>query len=170
MKSYTNLEQSKKLAEILPIESADMFWYRDAVTKEVNPRIMNYIQVPELQSMYYSPCWSLAALLEILPEGVIENYYVPNLQKENGKYSIAYGNEELLCVADNPLDVCYEMILKLHEQKNIVIMTEEEVKDKMQEGFAKIQPKVAEMTNIIMDAYQEGFNTCFELLTGQKFK
>ena len=49
-------------------------------------------------------------------------------------------------------------------------MTEEKVKVKMQEGFTKIQPKIAEMTSIIMDAYQEGFNTCFELLTGQKFK
>ncbi len=49
-------------------------------------------------------------------------------------------------------------------------MTEEEVKAKMQEGFAKIKPKVAEMTNIIMDAYQEGFNTCWELLTGQKIE
>lgn len=49
-------------------------------------------------------------------------------------------------------------------------MAEEEVKAKMQEGLAKIRPKVAEMTNIIMDAYQEGFNTCFELLTGQKFE
>ena len=44
-------------------------------------------------------------------------------------------------------------------------MTQEEVKAKMQKGFAKIQPKIAEMTSIIMDAYQEGFNTCFELLT-----
>ena len=49
-------------------------------------------------------------------------------------------------------------------------MTEEEVKAKMQEGFAKLRPKVTEMTNIIMDAYEEGFSTCFELLTGQKFK
>ena len=47
---------------------------------------------------------------------------------------------------------------------------QEEIKAKMQEGFAKIQPKVAEMTSIIIDAYEEGFNTCFELLTGQKFK
>jgi hypothetical protein len=49
-------------------------------------------------------------------------------------------------------------------------MTEEEVKAKMQEWFAKIRPKIAEMTNIIMDAYQEGFKNCWELLTGQKFK
>ena len=43
-------------------------------------------------------------------------------------------------------------------------MTQEEVKAKMQEGFDKIRPKVAEMTSIIMDAYQEGFNNCWELL------
>lgn len=49
-------------------------------------------------------------------------------------------------------------------------MTQEEVKAKMQEGLAKIHPKVAEMTSIMMDAYQEGFNTCFELLIGQKIK
>ena len=49
-------------------------------------------------------------------------------------------------------------------------MTEEQIRAKMQEGFTKIHPKVSEMANIIMDAYQEGFNTCFELLTGQKFK
>lgn len=29
IKSYTDLEQSKKLAEILPLESADMCWYID---------------------------------------------------------------------------------------------------------------------------------------------
>ena len=33
-----------------------------------------------------------------------------------------------------------------------------------------MKPKIKEMKDIIMDAYQEGFNTCFELLTGQKFK
>lgn len=48
-------------------------------------------------------------------------------------------------------------------------MTQEQVKSKMQEDFVKIQPKVVEMTNIVMDAYQCGFNTCWELLTGQKF-
>ena len=27
IKAYTDLEQSKKLAEILPLESADMYWW-----------------------------------------------------------------------------------------------------------------------------------------------
>ena len=49
-------------------------------------------------------------------------------------------------------------------------MTSEELRNKMQEGYNKITPKVADMTHIIMDAYQESFKTCWELLTGQKFK
>lgn len=48
-------------------------------------------------------------------------------------------------------------------------MTEEDVRKKMDKGFGKIRPKVAAMTNLIMDAYQEGFNCCWELLTGTKF-
>ena len=117
MKAYTDLPQSKKLEEFLPIESADMRYHT----------ISQYNLYPCDEIVYTidfgkpsdidTPAWSLAALIDVLPEGVIENYYAPNLQKENGKYSIAYGDEELLCVADNPVDVCYEMILKLHEQK-----------------------------------------------------
>ena len=37
-------------------------------------------------------------------------------------------------------------------------MTKEEIEAKIQEDFAKIRPKIAEITNIIMDAYQEGFS------------
>ena len=103
MKSYTDLKQSKKLAEFLPLESADMFWYRDAVTKEANPRIMNYMQVPKLQSMYYSPCWSLDALINLLPsEFTTENKfgifkYTIRIRKykfteDIDVHQIAYGN------------------------------------------------------------------------------
>lgn len=112
MKSFTDVEQSRKLAEILPIESADMAWVSNGLGKPFARTISIKGDPEELCA-----CWSLAALLNVLPEGVIENYYAPNLQKENGKYSIAYGNEELLCVADNPIDCCVEIILKLHEQK-----------------------------------------------------
>ena len=126
MKIFTDLEQSKKLAEILSIESADMWW-----AERYAGRVEGYEYIVEEKPFYYLsftkpsvgnysqdtikdiPCWSLSALLDVLPEGIIENYYVPNLQKENGKYSIAYGNEELLCVADNPIDACVEMIVKL---------------------------------------------------------
>lgn len=114
MKSYTTIEQSHKLAEILPLESADMH----SEAKDIDGDMV-FIVVSGLgdktKSNYGSPVWSLTALLGVLPEGMIESYYIPNLQKENGKYSVAYGSDELLCTADNPVDACYEMIVKLHE-------------------------------------------------------
>jgi hypothetical protein len=113
MKSYTDLEQSKKLAEILPLESADNYYsWHDERYYVVNKDCPYPYSLKEK-----IPCWSLASLLGVIPEGIIENYYTPNIQKENGKYSIAYGDEELLCEADNPVDACYEMIIKLNELK-----------------------------------------------------
>ena len=107
IKSYTDIAQSRRLAEILPLESADMCY----------PLPCEDGDKPLLEQGGFgsTPCWSVAALLSVLPEGIIENYYAPNLQKENGKYSIAYGNDGLLCIADNPVDACYEMVLKLHK-------------------------------------------------------
>lgn len=110
MKTHTDFVQSKKLAKILPIESADMFWYKDSVIKEVNPRVMNYTQIPELQSMYYSPCWSLSALLEVLPK---IHKLKPLLDLEEN--SIMYSGTDIYIFASNPIDACYETILKLHE-------------------------------------------------------
>lgn len=49
-------------------------------------------------------------------------------------------------------------------------MTEEEVRKKMQDGWKKVSPMVAQTTNIVMDAYQEGFKTCWEMLTGQSWE
>ncbi len=121
MKAFSDLEQSKKLSKILPLESADMHYARIMDNFEAFDWTPLLSPIPKVCADYVEniPCWSLAALLGVLPEGVIENYYVPNLQKENGKYSIAYGNDELLCIADNPIDACYEMILKLKEKELI---------------------------------------------------
>ena len=129
IKSFSDLSQSRKLIEILPIETADLYWlnrhidltetkYEVFVIDKSNKYIDFFKSYAvAIDNKEIIPCWSLAALFSVIPEGIIENYYAPNIQKENGKYSIAYGNEELLCKADNPLDACYEMILKLHEHK-----------------------------------------------------
>ena len=123
IKTHTDIPQSKKLAKFLPIESADMFWYRDAVITEVNPRIMNYMQVPELQSMYYSPCFSLTALLELLPRYIeIDGHttYLDIYKTENLGWVIEYA-DNISDFVENAfngqflIDACYEMILKLHE-------------------------------------------------------
>ena len=114
-KICTSLEQSKILAEILPIESADLFWYRDAVTTEVNPRIINYMQIPKLQSMYYFPCWSLAALLNILPNN--QGRYTKSLYWFDDAWHCEYVDADgagiLDTSADNSIDACVKMILKL---------------------------------------------------------
>lgn len=49
-------------------------------------------------------------------------------------------------------------------------MTQEDVKKKMQEGVRRVAPIAVEINSLIADAYQEGFKTCWELLTGQKFE
>lgn len=125
MKAYTSLKQSKELAKILPLESADMFWYRDAVTTEANPRIMNSMQVPELQSMYYSPCWSLSALLNYLRE--VDYFPEINADEFDVTMSITYYNEDearplapthnIKVKAESFIDACYVMIFTLNEQK-----------------------------------------------------
>jgi len=120
IKSYTDLEQSKKLAKILPLESADMFWYRDSVTKEANPRIMNCMQVPELQSMYYSPCWSLAALLSILPSVITRKGKRMFLTMEKaGAFNLYYKSpdrlDELWETKEELVDACVELIIKVNE-------------------------------------------------------
>jgi len=110
MKSYTDLDQSRKLAEILPIETADM-WYPDSENR-------NHIEFgfdATRQQMYIDykdglPCWSLAALISILPYGCLTIH----VQK---KYRVI-SNPNCITEGDynNPVDPCVEMILKLHEQ------------------------------------------------------
>lgn len=118
MKAFTDIEQSKKLAEILPIESADMRWYYK----------YNDGDKPQLDicngSRYYIPCWSVTALLDFLKpdiyleheDGVgwkVSEYVViekPNSILSDIKYVQGFSE-------DNPVDACVEMILKLNEQK-----------------------------------------------------
>ena len=101
MKSYTDLEQSKKLAEILPLESADMFYRSNGID-------VKFMWEHTAQKVT-TPCWSLAALLIILPTFSIDSsddhYFRIHCQQ---KFSEWY---------DNPIDACYEMIVWLKENK-----------------------------------------------------
>jgi hypothetical protein len=112
MKSYTDLEQSKKLAEILPLESADMCY----------PLPCEDGDKPLLEQGGFgsTPCWSLAALLDVLPDEVGDNHYL-TLDKEGKEYCCSYedcnGNSFRHCFSDNPIDACVVMIEKLNELK-----------------------------------------------------
>lgn len=49
-------------------------------------------------------------------------------------------------------------------------MSEQELREKMNEGYEKVRPIVEQITSLVMDAYQEGFENCWEILTGQKME
>lgn len=116
MKAYTDLPQSKKLAEILPLESADM---RYAPFGDAHPWVWDEeVKLLEKGSV---PCWSLAALHELLPKRIeiVDNVYELSFYL----YGIYYWNinNGNLCFEskdkDNLVDACYEAIVFLHEQK-----------------------------------------------------
>ena len=124
IKSYTDLEQSKKLAEILPLESADMCYIKHASSDNPNyefnedfpPMILGNVPINEITAETL-PCWSLAALLSVLPEGT-RLLKSANISSANDiKYHCDCPKSNIDKWFDNPVDACYEMILKLHELK-----------------------------------------------------
>lgn len=108
MKAYTDIEQSKKLAEILPLESADMF-YRD---NGIDVKLMWEHNAQKVTD----PCWSLAALLSVLP-------YPTLYQQRDGAWGLdvwveqvkPYSVKNAIC----EVDACYEMIIKLKGLKKL---------------------------------------------------
>ena len=101
MKSYTDIEQSKKLAEILPIESADMF-YRD---NGIDVKLM----WEHIAQNVTNPCWSLTALLNVLQSATLDS--------SNDHHFRIHCMERYTEWYDNAVDACYEMILKLKKLK-----------------------------------------------------
>lgn len=122
IKSYTDLEQSKKLAEILPLESADFCWGIDEETLCYNNSPYPCAWKDYTCKEYYIPCWSLAALL-----GVASTYCnrLEITLRADKKYNVfAVKNdfvfrsfEECSEGYNNPIDACYNLILKLNELK-----------------------------------------------------
>jgi hypothetical protein len=129
MKSYTDLEQSKKLAEILRLKSADMRYgyiapynYSDRMYDggyDEVPYPKDFLKKnPNFSENEYEgelPCWSLAALLDVLsyPQlskdklGSGREGWMVSVYPDNCRYDS--------CWHDNTVDACVEMILKLHE-------------------------------------------------------
>lgn len=111
MKVYTDLEQSKKLVKILPLESADMHYVLiDSDQETYSPGLGKYYGV--LPSIL---CWSLTGLLSVLPKGT--DIIKEEADTENERYMCTVGIKDdiISTFGNNPVDACYEMILKLHE-------------------------------------------------------
>ncbi len=138
VKGYTDFEQSVKLVKILPITSADMdyphFVRMGTDTYDETPEC---IEIGEIDYPYEHPCWSLAALLDILPDVIsfnkkdwrndnFINIHKTAFEDKTTHYSISYGNcygnngswHDLISTKDsiNLIDCCVEMILWLKEQ------------------------------------------------------
>lgn len=125
MKSFTDILQSKKLAKILPIESADMRYgyiapydYSDRMYEggyDDIPYPKDFLKKnPNFSENEYDeelPAWSLAALLGLMPITCI-------LSISNGHYRIA-SNETNTFFHNNPLDAAFEMVCWLKENKKI---------------------------------------------------
>ena len=136
IKSYTDIEQSKKLAKILPLESADMH-YNNASIKGINyvdeyrAELMDYNTAQKVLSKYLInpifgiiPCWSLASLLEQLHYEVCDddgNLSYLQMNKEDDVYQLVYTdpNGDFESIETDRyyhfVDACVELILKLNK-------------------------------------------------------
>ena len=114
IKSHTSLEQSKKLAEILPLESADMYW--DLLSKDKYAKVNNIGNCLGRTCVY---AWSLAALLGLLPKRIeiADNVYELSVYLY-GLYYWNVNNGNLLLEVkgeDNLVDACVAIFEKLDE-------------------------------------------------------
>jgi hypothetical protein len=116
IKSYSDLKQSKVLSKVLSDESADMvylYWIKGDSHRGTEEGIDTIPTIREGLPMEKCdiPCWSLAALLNILPE-IQGSKPIITLDDNYITYPHMSG---LHTKADNLIDACYEMIIKLNE-------------------------------------------------------
>ena len=124
MKSYTDLQQSKVLSKILPLKSADQTWARIAIAGSNLdvPEELQYRHNGDMPFQYYSgigtPCWSLAALISVLPaECECMSLEHINYGNNHKKYFMSYVGGGNTDIYDNPVDACVAMIERLHKLK-----------------------------------------------------
>ena len=125
IKAFSDIEQSKKLAEILPVESADMGYLWNGTSFCEYP-VSNQTIFNRIENI---PCWSLASLYGILPNNKKESTTlsrggwkiepVEYIDKWFCEYEDEVGEDNpckgFTVSADNPVNACVAMIEKLHE-------------------------------------------------------
>lgn len=116
IKSFTDLEQSKKLSGVLPLDSADHCFLNDgtAIKAEIN----SYNVALQLWKDYYVeiiPAWSLSALMEIIK---IDCHIEKSLFDQSDYFTYAVYDTDnpkyRTYEYDNPIDAVVEMIYKLN--------------------------------------------------------
>jgi len=125
IKSYTDIEQSKKLAEILPLESADnvivSFGSREGTKTVIMPKeTLDVFRTPFADIRKTTMCWSLAVLLSVIPDSIYDNtneFSQLEFSKRSIAYHDLYDRIKIGSLKDNLIDACVDMIEKLHELK-----------------------------------------------------
>jgi hypothetical protein len=125
IKSYTDLEQSKKLAEILPLETADMCFVNDGTAIKIDANSYNVRKhMWKDEGVQLIPCWSLALLLDVIPQEIFDGEYIINITEGcDNRWVLTYDHFEnrnhsyysLSIGADTLVDACVAMIEKIHE-------------------------------------------------------
>ena len=139
MNAFTSVEQSKKLAEFLALESADMHLTNSSIKGEMyvdefKPILVPYLRAKDSLDAYSKivnnmiaweviSCWSLAALLNYLRE--IDFFPEIEANEHSVTMCINYYDEEearllapvhnIKAKAESFIDACYELIVKYHE-------------------------------------------------------
>lgn len=119
IKSYTDIEQSRRLAKIFAVETSDYYYPITYIEESTNKYLMSYIKPyigrlsdieDSVDTRLYIPCWSLTALLDVLPNGHSLG------KRTNGKYYVCMTHiKHDIPEFDNPVDACVAMIEKLHK-------------------------------------------------------
>ena len=111
IKSYTDINQSKKLAKILPLESADMWWV--ALNWQETEYYVEVKQDGINQPKKAIPCWSFTALFKLLPKSAqLEKGNVTELYRVILPVELETSDWYI-----DPIDACVAMIERLHELK-----------------------------------------------------
>ncbi len=129
IKSYTDLEQSKKLAEILPLESADAIYEYYGAKLETSKLIekpIYWLVIKGFESRCrFStskkdvPCWSIAALMKIIEIDKSEICF-DCCYGEKYRVNVHYQTLGSFCqdneLYESKIDALFAMIIKLHKR------------------------------------------------------
>lgn len=124
MKAYTDIEQSKKLAKILLIESADMAYATWTICNNGEYVLLPLqdVSINELQELYGNeiiPAWSLSALLQLFPHDDTHGVEINNYCGANEKVWFIRGDYEFtstrtfIRISDELIDGLVELIIEL---------------------------------------------------------
>lgn len=124
-KICTDIPQSKRLAEILSLESADMC-FNISQRSNMPPLMIPYSKFNEFFNIgetpdFLIPCWSLSALLDVLPKVIDRDYVINITQNSTNTWFITYdlfadrdcSFNGLISKSNSFVGACVEMIIKL---------------------------------------------------------